>query len=296
MGNRYQNSTRPGSGARYGPAKGGGGFFAALRTRLGSGGKESTFSTPGTGAGYPNQTNFEDEDDGRILRHRPGINPVTGTYYTQQSDPPGRRKIWPWIVLAFAIIVFFFFALDYKDPVNPAPSNSPNMIAAMANNGSPAENTWQNVAPKDTPVPTPRPLPQATATPAPTSTPTPETVSSVLKYASKGEAVKALQGQLIALGYLALGTDDGAFGDVTQSAVLSFQKVNGLQADGIAGEKTLALLDSGTAKEDPDVFVWVENKGKEYHTDKDCSDMKDPKQIKKSQAEKKKLKPCDKCK
>lgn len=249
------------------------------------------------GAGYPTQNNFEDEDDGRIIRHRQSneFNPVTGTYVMRHSKLPRRKKVWPWLVLAFAAIGLYYFAFNHSDSVNITPSDNPNVIGAMTNTSEPTDGSWQSVAATDEPVTTPEPSPPPTQAPAPSPTPAPTATSSVLKYASKGESVKNLQGQLIALGYMAEGTDDGAFGDVTQAAVLSFQKVNGLEADGIVGEKTLALLDGGTAKEDPDIFVWVESKGKVYHSDKDCSDMKDPKQIKLSKAKKNKLKPCEKC-
>ncbi len=300
MGNRYQKPTRPGSGARYSRSKSTPGMlWSKIRTRLGIGpGEEkSSFSIPDLSAGYQAQGSFEDDDDGRILRHQPGseFNPMTGTYVMRQSDPPKRRKIWPWIVLAFAAIVFYYFAFDRNDQVKASPPDGSSVVGAMANTAGPTDDPWQSVAATDVPALTPTPSLPPIRTPAPSPTSAPAATSSALKYASKGEAVKNLQGQLIELGYMAPGTDDGAFGDVTQTAVLSFQKVNGLDADGIAGEKTLALIESGTAKEDPDVFVWVVNKGKVYHSDKDCSDMKDPKQIKKSKAEKQKLKPCDKC-
>ena len=294
MGNRYQKYTRPG-GAGFG--KGGTGTRpAGILARLGIGQKEkqSAFRLPDEDTGYQAQGGFEDEDDGRILRHRPGSNfsPVTGTYVMRQSEPSRRRKVWPWIVLAFGAILLLNFAFNRNDSVNMSPTGSPPPVAqAMADAGGPAD----NAPAADTPAPTAEPTPALTRKPTAPPTPTPEATSSVLKYGSKSDAVKDLQGQLIALGYIALGADDGAFGDVTQAAVLSFQKVNGLDADGIAGEKTLALISSGTAKEDPDVFVWVTSKGKEYHSDKDCDGMKDAKQIKKSLAEKRKLKPCDKC-
>ena len=55
-----------------------------------------------------------------------------------------------------------------------------------------------------------------------------------------------MQEALIALGYLD-GKADGDFGSGTQNAVIQFQAVNGLSADGIAGSKTLTLLYSGDA-------------------------------------------------
>lgn len=302
MGNRYQNSTMPDGGERSGFGKSSIAMqWAAIRTRLGLGQSEenSALPIPDSHDGYHTQSYFEEDDDERILRRQPDaeFNPATGTYVMRNSEEPRRRKVWPWILLAFAAICLFYVAFNRGDPVNIAPSGSPPAVAAMANTSMPTNNSRQNAAGLNAPTPTPSPTPAVikTSVPSPTPTPATEESSSVLKYGSKGEAVNKLQNKLIELGYIALGGDDGAFGDVTLLAVKSFQKANGLDNDGIAGEKTLALLYGGTATQDPDVFVWVENKGKVYHSTKDCSDMKSPKQIKLSQAEKRKLKPCDKC-
>lgn len=303
MGNRYQKSIGSG-GAKTGFGKNGSGFhWAAIRARLGLDQDEenSTFSVPDLHDSYQPQSYYEEDDDGRILRHRPDteFNPATGTYITRNSEAPGKRLVWPWIVLAFAVICVCYVAFNRGDPVKTSPTGSPPAVQAMANTSKPTDNMKQNAAALNAPTPSPSQAPAVIATSAPASaqtpTPVPDTGSTVLKYGSKGDAVKSLQSQLIELGYIALGEDDGAFGDGTLLAVKSFQKVNGLDSDGIAGEKTLALLEGGTAKQDPDIFVWVESKGKVYHSKKDCSDMKSPKQIKLSQAEKRKLKPCDKC-
>jgi hypothetical protein len=300
MGDRYQRSIRSG-GAKSDFGKGSiGERWAAIRERLGLGQNEekSTFSTY-LNEGYQNPSYFENDEDERILRHQPDaeFNPATGTYVMRNTEAPGRRKVWPWILLAFAAICLCYVAFNRGDPVKITPTGSPPVIAAMANTSKPTDNIRQNAILPDVPTPSPSLAPAVFNTSVPSQTPTsvPEDSSSVLKYGSKGDAVKQLQNQLIELGYIAPGGDDGAFGDVTLLAVKSFQKENGLKSDGIAGEKTLALISGGTAKQDPDVFVWVESKGKVYHSNKDCSDMKDPKQIKLSQAEKRKLKPCDKC-
>lgn len=50
-----------------------------------------------------------------------------------------------------------------------------------------------------------------------------------------------LQNRLIALGYLA-GSADGKFGRDTKSAVIAFQKANGLSADGVVGTDTSTRL------------------------------------------------------
>lgn len=64
---------------------------------------------------------------------------------------------------------------------------------------------------------------------------------STLRYGSEGNEVTTLQNRLIALGYLA-GSADGKFGRDTKSAVIAFQKANGLSADGVVGTDTSAKL------------------------------------------------------
>ena len=96
---------------------------------------------------------------------------------------------------------------------------------------------------------TPTPIPTATPAPAPlaTSTPKPtQQTARTLKKGMNGEDVKKLQTALIELGYLS-DQADGAFGSNTHSAVVMFQAVNGLSADGLAGTKTLEVLYSGNA-------------------------------------------------
>ena len=69
--------------------------------------------------------------------------------------------------------------------------------------------------------------------------------SSVLKYGVKGsEQVKTLQQNLKALGYYKNGSVTGNYGDLTKEAGAQFQRDNGLDADGIAGSKTLAKIEA----------------------------------------------------
>lgn len=67
--------------------------------------------------------------------------------------------------------------------------------------------------------------------------------STTLREGLTSDAVKDLQNRLITLGYLA-GTADGKFGVKTSLALIAFQKANGLAADGVAGSKTLAKINS----------------------------------------------------
>lgn len=70
--------------------------------------------------------------------------------------------------------------------------------------------------------------------------------ASKLQSGDRGTAVKTLQTALKNLGYSI--SADGTYGPLTVAAVTTFQKQNGLSADGVAGEKTLSLLYSGSAK------------------------------------------------
>ena len=69
-----------------------------------------------------------------------------------------------------------------------------------------------------------------------------------MKEGAEGQDVKALQEQLVDLGYLDADQVDRVYGPVTIAAVQAFQKRNNLHADGLAGEKTLELLYSDSAK------------------------------------------------
>ncbi len=69
---------------------------------------------------------------------------------------------------------------------------------------------------------------------------------NTLKYGDSGSRVTDLQTALTKLGYNPNGID-GRFGAGTQRAVVQFQKDNGLYADGLAGSKTLALIEQKVA-------------------------------------------------
>ena len=93
-----------------------------------------------------------------------------------------------------------------------------------------------------------------TPTPLP---PVPDTVRAVTEFpavtaepalhnGSQGEKVWKLQERLQALGYY-MDAVDGQFGPGTRDAVIAFQKKNGLDADGLAGEETQKVLYSEDA-------------------------------------------------
>jgi peptidoglycan hydrolase-like protein with peptidoglycan-binding domain len=65
----------------------------------------------------------------------------------------------------------------------------------------------------------------------------------LLRLGSRGDAVRGLQEDLIALKY-SVGSSgaDGVFGPATRDAVVRFQRANNLAADGIVGPRTMKVL------------------------------------------------------
>jgi len=65
--------------------------------------------------------------------------------------------------------------------------------------------------------------------------------AATLDLGACGNAVASLQRSLASVHYPTGGTD-GCYGSATKHAVLAFQLANGLQADGVAGSRTLRAL------------------------------------------------------
>ena len=65
--------------------------------------------------------------------------------------------------------------------------------------------------------------------------------TAVLRQGSRGSEVKEVQRRLKQWGYYK-GSVDGVFGTATRSAVIYFQKKNGLTADGVVGKATYRAL------------------------------------------------------
>lgn len=78
---------------------------------------------------------------------------------------------------------------------------------------------------------------------APKTVPEGALPTEYLQQGDEGPEVAALQNALVALGYRP-GTPDGNFGAATASAVLAFQKHEGLQRDSIVGPDVLSRLSS----------------------------------------------------
>lgn len=74
-------------------------------------------------------------------------------------------------------------------------------------------------------------------------------IEGTLKKGDKGDDVKQAQEALKNLGYdLGKTGVDGSFGSITETAVKSFQELNGLEVTGIIDEKTLEALEEATKK------------------------------------------------
>jgi N-acetylmuramoyl-L-alanine amidase len=67
------------------------------------------------------------------------------------------------------------------------------------------------------------------------------TAAAILRQGAKGGEVKEVQRRLKLWGYYK-GSVDGVFGAGTRSAVIAFQKKNGLKADGVVGKSTYKAL------------------------------------------------------
>ncbi len=108
-----------------------------------------------------------------------------------------------------------------------------------------AQRAVQNADAVSVPVQTPTPTPIPTPVPTPTPTPDP-----TLKRGIENEKVEQLQLRLMELGFMDQDEPTQKFGPATENAVRLFQRqVNftdtidaTLEEDGIAGEKTLALI------------------------------------------------------
>lgn len=86
----------------------------------------------------------------------------------------------------------------------------------------------------------------ADATPTPKPTATPKMPTKKLSKGDTGKSVQYLQEMLTGLGYYN-GKIDSIYGTSTVNAVKAFQKNNNLNADGVAGDDTIAIMYSGNA-------------------------------------------------
>ena len=130
--------------------------------------------------------------------------------------------------------------------INDDKSSEPLVVASTPGAASEVLQGLRPVIETDTQLAAADPVAQPPAPVAATPAPTPAYVRPTLRLNSTAEEVTELQGWLISLGYLS-GTPSGSYDKATEKAVQSFQKDEGLTADGIAGPKTWARLDAFTA-------------------------------------------------
>lgn len=138
------------------------------------------------------------------------------------------------------------------------------LLIALVIAGARALNAWNLYETEAAVTPTPsaavkpvsvtpdpnRVTPSPTSSPAPTNAPAPTATPNALSFGAQGPMVVELQTRLKELGYYE-GAIDGDFGNGTKAAVEAFQQTNGLETDGIAGQKTLTLLYSEDALSKP---------------------------------------------
>jgi hypothetical protein len=134
-------------------------------------------------------------------------------------------------VLTAGVAVMLFALQGQTDAVAEAP-----LVPAPVDT-----TTTTTTVPPTTVVPPTTTAPRPPTT-EPTVDPEPAAPSTTLRPGDNGAEVLALQERLRSLGYW-LGTPDGTYGGLTVQAVMAFQKVEGLDRDGIVGAGTAAALD-----------------------------------------------------
>jgi len=130
--------------------------------------------------------------------------------------------------IVIAVVIAALFAVQGQTDAAADVPNPPPPIATPT-----TMSTTTTVPPTTEAGPAPAPT-----TPAPTTTGT-------LRPGDEGPEVFALQQRLRSLGYW-LGTPDGTYGGLTVQAVMAFQKVEGMERDGVAGRDTAAALQDAT--------------------------------------------------
>lgn len=141
--------------------------------------------------------------------------------------------------LLLYMTVAYASAAGTAAPIAEMPASTPAPVIAVVAQADP-ETTPGGMSVVGSMI-TPEPSAVSTPTPTPAPVITPNKAYPILRRGSKGEDVRKLQQRLMELGFLN-GNIDGSFGSQTYSAVLAFQKANGLTRDGEAGPATLTIL------------------------------------------------------
>lgn len=78
-----------------------------------------------------------------------------------------------------------------------------------------------------------------------------DAVPNGLSLGDEDETVKKVQELLVKYGYLVAGNATGYYGEITENAVKSFQRQNGLTADGMVGVQTMTKLTGDNVRRAP---------------------------------------------
>lgn len=85
-----------------------------------------------------------------------------------------------------------------------------------------------------------------------------------LKLEDENNEVNKLQLALKELGFLDIDECTNYFGSITEKAIISFQRAVGISADGIAGSRTMQMINKALAGED--IFIELANRGGERNS------------------------------
>ncbi len=129
------------------------------------------------------------------------------------------------------------------------------------------------------PEPTPPPIePEPPVEPQPPDTselPITKVKGKALKRGMENKRVMSLQEGLIYLGYLEAGSADGQFGQKTKKAVQEFQLEQGLNGDGVAGQKTIRAINRAVKQAPAGGVTSTAGAGDETATDGDTETTSD---------------------
>lgn len=110
----------------------------------------------------------------------------------------------------------------------------------------------------------------------------------------EGLAAKAVIEKLKEKGFLSKYHPAECFDDAVETAVMAFQRTWGLEETGRLDNVSLTQLLTGGEVFEADVWVPVHG-GKKYHLTAECSNMREPKQVSRTNAREMKYEPCKRC-
>ena len=188
-------------------------------------------------------------DDGDASGEEVSARPkASARAYTKGSRGRKKKNLAPTIVavgiiiILLAVIAMILRSMFLTGPEAPSATPTPRVqhtpeggFIVFGATATPGERTS---VPSIAVTPTPEPEEDGGGEEEPVPT---EATYRTLRKGDQGPEVVTLQVALAELGYLTTASD-GIYGTGTQTAVKAFQSDNGLDADGIAGRQTQAVL------------------------------------------------------